>query len=180
MNNHLHIAQIALPNISQFFFSIANRNEIAAEKLSLRYYVRMDLFEKIRKIEALIESSKNGGERLSAELAKNRILERQQQEIADKLIKYKVILDNPWKKKLLIALCNKHQIRPYRYKGQKSTTVRFQAILSFVDTILLPEYKKYEGLLEGLVQDIITDLINQIHEVKEDEVVIAGELAANP
>jgi hypothetical protein len=158
---------------------MSNHDEMAAENLSLRYYVRMDLLEKIRKIEALIASSKSSGERLAAELAKNRILERQQQEIAAKPIEYKVSLDNPWKKKLLIALCNKHQIRTYRYKGQKYTTVRFRAISSFVDTILLPEYRKYEGLLEGLVQDIFTDLIDQIHKVMEDEVVIAGELPAD-
>ncbi len=36
--------------------------------------------------------------------------------------------------------------------------------------------KKYSALLEELVEEIITDLISQIHDVKEDEIVIAGEL----
>lgn len=68
----------------------------------------MDVFEKIKKIEALIASSKSDGKRQTAELAKNRILERQQQEIAAKLIEYKVSLGDLWKKELLIALCNKY------------------------------------------------------------------------
>lgn len=136
----------------------------------------MDLFEKIKKIEALIASSKSAGERQAAELAKSRILERQLQEVASKPVEYKVSLDNHWKKKLLVALCSKYQIRTYRYKGQKYTTVRFQAISGFVDTVLWPEFKKYADLLEGLVQDVVTNLIDQIHEVKEDEIVIAGDL----
>jgi hypothetical protein len=140
----------------------------------------MDLFEKIRKIEALIASSKSDGERQAAELAKNRILDRHQQEVAAKPVEYKVSLDNHWKKKLLVALCNKYKIRTYRYKGQKHTTVRFWAISSFIDTVLWPEFKKYADLLEDLVQEIVTGLIDQIHEVKEDEVMIAGELAAAP
>lgn len=126
----------------------------------------------------MIASSKSDGERQAAELAKNRILERQQQEIAAKPIEYKVSLGNLWEKKLLIALCNKYQIRTYRYKGQKYTTVRFRAISSFIETVLWPEYNKYATVLEDLVQDIIADLIDQIHEAKEDEVVVAGELAA--
>lgn len=155
------------------------RDEIAAENSFLRYHASMDIFEKIRKIEALIASSKSDGERVAAELAKKRILERQQQEIAAKPIEYKVSLDNPWKKKLLIALCNKYQIRTFRYKGQKYTTARFRAASSFVDTLLWPEFKKYADLLEGLVEDIVTGLINQIHEIKEDETVIVGELTGS-
>jgi hypothetical protein len=138
----------------------------------------MDLLSKIRKIEALIASSKSDGERQAAELAKNRILERQQQEAATQSIEYRISLGNHWKKKLFVALCNKYQIRTYRYKGQKYTTARLRASPVFVDTVLWPEFKKYANLLEDLVQDIITDLIDQIHEVKEDEDVIAGELAA--
>lgn len=139
----------------------------------------MDLLSKIKKIEALIASSKSEGEQQAAELAKNRLLERQQQEVsAAQPIEYRISLGNLWKKKLFIALCNKYDIRTYRYKGQKHTTVRLRATSVFVDTILWPEFKKYANLLEDLVQDIITDLIDQIHEVKEDEVVVAGELAA--
>lgn len=141
----------------------------------------MDLQEKIRKIEALIASSKSDGERQAAELAKNRILERRQQEAAEKPIEYKVPLANHWKKKLFVALCNKHQIKTYRYKKQKYTTVMLRASPAFVKGVLWPEYLKYSNLLEDLIQDVICDLINQIHEVKEEEeIVIAGELAATP
>jgi len=45
---------------------------------------RMDLLTKIKKIEALIAGAKSDGERQAAALAKNRILERFQEEAAAK------------------------------------------------------------------------------------------------
>lgn len=137
----------------------------------------MDLLSKIQKIEALIASSKSDGERQAAALAKGRLLERRQQDAAAQPIEYRVSLGNHWKKKLFVALCNKHQIGTYRYKGQKYTTVRLRVAKDFVDDVLWPEFQKYADLLENLVQDIVTNLIDQIHEVKEDEIEITGELA---
>jgi hypothetical protein len=136
----------------------------------------MDLHDKIKKIEALIAGAKSDGERQAAALAKNRILERFQAEVAVKPIEYNVPLGNHWKKKLFVALCSKHKLRPYRYKRQKHTTVMVRAEPSFVEGVLWPEFKKYSALLEELVGEIIDGLISQIHDVKEDEIVIVGEL----
>ena len=136
----------------------------------------MDLHNKIKKIEALIAGAKSDGERQAAALAKNRILDRFQVEVATKLVEYTVPLGNHWKKKLFIALCSKHQLQTYRYKRQKYTTAMVRANPTFVEEILWPEFKKYSALLEELVGEIIDDLISQIHDVKEEEIVIAGEL----
>lgn len=144
------------------------------------YYVCMDMLEKIKKIEALIASSKSEGEKNAATLAKNRILERHKQEPVEKPLEYTIHLRNEWKKKLFVALCNKFQIQAYRYKRQKSTTVMLRADPTFVNNTLWPEFNKYAALLEDLVQDIINDLINKIHDVKEEEIVIAGELPETP
>ena len=136
----------------------------------------MDLHDKIKKIEALIAGAKSDGERQAAALAKNRILERFQVEVAAKPVEYTVPLGNHWKKKLFVALCSKHQLRTYRYKRQKYTTAMVRANPTFMEEILWPEFKKYSALLEELVGEIIDDLISQIHDVKEEEIVIAGEL----
>lgn len=140
----------------------------------------MDLQEKIKKIEALIASTKSDGEKQAAALAKNRLLERHQLEVGAKPIEYTVPLGNHWKKRLFVALCNKHQIRTYRYKRQKYTTTMLRASPTLVDNVLWPEFKKYSSMLEELVEDIVNGLISQIHDVKEDEIVVAGELAADP
>lgn len=139
----------------------------------------MDLHERIKKIEALIASSKNEGERQAAEYARNRILERHKKEEEERPIEYTVPLGNAWKKRLFIALCNKHHIRTYRYKRQKYTTTMLRASPTFVKNVLVPEFKKYEILLEDFVENMINDLIDQIHAIKEDDIVVAGGLTAS-
>jgi hypothetical protein len=139
----------------------------------------MDLQDKIKKIEALIASSKSDGERQAAALAKSRLLERHHVEIVTKPIEYTVPLGNLWKKKLFVALCNKHQIRTYRYKRQKYTTTMLRANPTVVENFLWPEFNKYSAMLEELVEDIVNNLISQIHDVKMEETVIVGELPVN-
>jgi hypothetical protein len=135
----------------------------------------MDIADKIRKIEALIAGAKSDGERQAAEFAKQRL----QEKITVQPIEYTVRLHSRWEKKLFIAICKKHGLQTYRYARQKYTTAMIRIAEPIMNSVLWPEYKKYAGLLEGLVQDIVNDLIDQIHEVKEDEMVIAGELAAS-
>ncbi|PJD94621.1 MAG: hypothetical protein CK425_10950 [Parachlamydia sp.] len=138
----------------------------------------MDWQAKIKKIEALIAGGKSDGERQAAALAKSRILERFQEKAVAKPVEYTVPLGNYWKKKLFVALCNKHQLKTYRYKRQKHTTAMVRATPDFVDKVLWPEFKKYSALLEEFVEEIVNDLISQIHDTNEDEIIIAGDLPA--
>lgn len=131
------------------------------------------LAEKIRKIEALIAGAKSDGERQAAELAKERLKNK----IPEQSIEYTICLGSPWEKRLFVALCCKHHVRPYRYPRQKHTTVKVRTTDSFINQILWPEYKKYSGLFRELAEGIIQDLTSRIHRVdEEDELVIAGEL----
>jgi hypothetical protein len=133
----------------------------------------MDLANKISKIEALIASATNDGERQAAEFAKQRL----QDKIAAQPIEYNVRTDTPWKKKLFVAICHKHGVYTYRYARQKHTTTMVRVSKPFMKTILWPEFDKYALLLDKLSDEILTDLISKIHRVAdEDEVVIAGEL----
>jgi len=133
----------------------------------------MDITDKIRKIEALISGAKSDGERQAAEFAKQRL----QDKIAAQPIEYTVRVNSPWKKKLFLAICNKHGLRPYRYMRQKYTTTMVRVSKAFMDSILWPEFNKYAAMLDKLSDEILTDLISKIHLVKEeDESVIAEEL----
>ena len=115
----------------------------------------MDLHDKIKKIEALIAGAKSDGEREAAALAKNRILERFQAEVAVKPVEYNVPLGNHWKKKLFVALCSKHKLRTYRYKRQKHTTAMVRADPSFVEGVLWPEYKNIQLCLKSLLEKLL-------------------------
>jgi uncharacterized protein YqiB (DUF1249 family) len=133
----------------------------------------MELAEKIRKIEALIASTKSEGERRAAQLAKMRL----QVKIAEKPLEYTVRLGNFWKKKLFVAICNKYQLKTYRYAKQKYTTAMVRVSQPFMDSVVMPEFRKYDSLFEDLANEIMQNLISKIHQgTEEDEVVIAGEL----
>jgi len=133
----------------------------------------MDIADKIRKIELLIAGAKSDGERQAAEFAKQRL----QEKLTAPLQEYTVRLHSRWEKKLFVAICKKHGLHTYRYMRQKHTTSMVRVSKSFMELVVWPEYKKYAKILHKLTEEISTDLISQIHFVRdEDETVIVGEL----
>lgn len=135
----------------------------------------MDFADKIRKIEALIASTSSEGERKAAEFAKQRLLEK-----ADaQPLEYKIGSDGLWKKRLFMALCQKHGLSPYRRSGQKRTTTLVRSTKPFMDEVLWPEYLKYATAFDELASDILNDLVQKIHRVSdEDEREISGAISS--
>lgn len=72
----------------------------------------------------------------------------------------------------------KHGFKTYRYYRQKYTTARLRISKAMMDEILWPDYLRYSKMLSGLVEEIMSNLINKIHNIEDDEVVIAGEIGA--
>jgi len=135
----------------------------------------MDLEEKLKKIEALFDGAKTEGERTAAARAKQRVLERAKQERSFDEKEFTVSLQDRWSKKLFVALCNKYDLRTYRYKRQKYTTTMVRVSESFLDEVLWPEFQKYSKSLNEFVTSITDDLIAKIHQV-EDDVIVSGEM----
>ena len=131
------------------------------------------LLDKIRKIEALIHGAKTEGEMNAAISAKERIRNRLNLESQNKnkLKEYSLYTGDNWHKKLLLALCSKYGIRPYRYHRQKYTTVMVMIDPDFLNNVLWKEYIMYSKHLEVLVEEITDNLIAQIHEYKAEEVI---------
>ncbi|WP_225189270.1 hypothetical protein [Bradyrhizobium sp. IC3195] len=46
---------------------------------------------------------------------------------------------------LVLALCRRYGLRPFRYHRQRRNTVMIRASLGFVDKVLLPEFTELEG-----------------------------------
>lgn len=124
--------------------------------------------DKIAKLEALIARTSSEGEREAARLAKERLLEKQQQVP----VEYRISHHNLWKKKLFLALCQKYELVAYRYKGQKHTTSMVKSPPALMENYLWPEYKRYSSLLENLVQDILDDLLNQMGGNLSETVIV--------
>ena len=130
-----------------------------------------ELLDKIRKIEALIEGAKTEGEKNAAISAKNRLDKKRLKEHQSEKKEYALYTQDNWHKKLLLAICRKYGIRPYRYKRQKYTRRLVNIDENFLNNVLWKEYLEYSKHLEMLVEEITNDIIRKIHKDEEEEII---------
>ena len=116
--------------------------------------------EKLRKITALFEGAATAGERQAAAAAIERI--RQVLNAASQtqpLPETKFSMADQWQRRLLSALCRRYGLEPYRYKGQRYTTVTVRAPRSFVDNTLWPEYLELQAALHSYLNEATERII---------------------
>lgn len=136
-------------------------------------FVEGTLIEKLRKLEALHAGTRVDGEREAARLAAERIRERlaelrgRETEI---VLRYRI--QDPWSRKLFVALCRRYGLTPYRERGQRQTTVLVRAPRTFHDRTLWPEFLALSTELEASLQEL-TDRV--IREAINDDVSEATE-----
>lgn len=74
-----------------------------------------EIREKLRKIEALFAGAATPGERDAAEAARERIQQRlRDYERTQRPEEWRFSLENPWSRKLFIALARRYGLSPYR------------------------------------------------------------------
>lgn len=106
------------------------------------------LVEKLRRIEALFARPGTEGERLAAGRARERILTRLREvEKEDPAVEYRFSLSDQWTRRLFIALLRRYGIEPYRYHGQRRTTVMALVSQKFVRETLWPEFEALQSTL---------------------------------
>lgn len=139
------------------------------------------LIEKLQRIEALFaDAAAPAGERQAAALASERIRSRlrEQQEV-DPPIEFTFNLRDRWSHKLLIALLRRYQIRPYRYRGQRYTTIMARMPTRFCDEVLWPEFKELDKTLSNYLSEVTDRVIAQgIHADATDVDVAPEQLPA--
>ncbi len=136
------------------------------------------LIEKLMKIEALFAGAATPGERLSADLARQRILMRLKELLPkDPPIEYKFTFADMWSRKVFVALLRRYDLKPYRYYRQRYTTVMVQVPESFVDETLWPEFQKINSELREYLQGITERVVTQVlHEDSSDAEVVEEPL----
>jgi hypothetical protein len=88
---------------------------------------------KLRKIEALFARPGTEGERRAAENASNRIRARLAElEQVEPAVEFRFSLPDAWSRSLFVAVLRRHGLRPYRYHGQRRTTVMVRVDKSYV------------------------------------------------
>ena len=103
------------------------------------------LIAKLRKIEALFNRPGTEGERRAAESASARIRARLATlEGIEPAIEVRFSLADTWSRALFVALLRRHGLTPYRYSGQRRTTVMVTVARTYVDTTLWPEFTQFQ------------------------------------
>ena len=114
-----------------------------------------ELLETLRRIEALHARTDVPGERQAAaaalEAMRARLARMGQQ---DPPVEYKFTMSDDWSRRLFTALMRRYGILPYRYRGQRYTTVMARVSRSFVDQTLWPEFLELSNVLRKYLSDV--------------------------
>jgi hypothetical protein len=120
------------------------------------------LREKLRKIAALFEGAATAGERHAAAAAMERIRRALDAAVkTQRLPETRFSLADQWQRRLFLALCRRYGLEPYRYRGQRHTTVMVRAPQSFVDKTLWPEYLALPRALHTYLNDATERIIRE-------------------
>jgi hypothetical protein len=118
------------------------------------------LRERLRKITALFEGAATEGERQAAAAAIDRIRQALSASVKTQPFpETKFSMADQWQRRLFYALCRRYGLDPYRYKGQRHTTVIVRAPRSFVENTLWPEYLELQSALHAYLNEATERII---------------------
>jgi hypothetical protein len=120
------------------------------------------LIAKLRKIEALFARPGTEGEQRAAQNASRRIRARLAAlEDMEPAVEFRFSLTDAWSRSLFIAVLRRHGLRPYRYHGQRRTTVMVKVVKSYVDATLWPEFLQLQTVLHEHFEAVTKRVIAQ-------------------
>ncbi len=118
------------------------------------------LREKLSHIEALFAGATTEGERIAAGEARRRIQARlESAQAVDPAVEYRFTLGNLWSRKVFVALLRRYDLKPYRYRRQRRTTVMVKVPKRFVDETLWPEFVQLDASLEAYLTEVTDRVI---------------------
>ncbi len=121
-----------------------------------------ELIEKLKKLEALFAGGATKGEQAAAHAAKERILNKlKESRSKEKDVEYTLRLSDVWSRNLLLALCKRYNITPYRRYRQKHTTIMVKAPERFINEVLWPEYIEMSKVLREYLDETTNEIIQK-------------------
>jgi len=131
------------------------------------------LIAKLRKIEALFARPGTDGERGAAEGASSRVRARLRAlEQAEPVVEFRFSMTDSWSRSLFIALLRRYGLKPYRYSGQRQTTVMVRVTQTFLDQTLWPEFQQFQAVLHEHFEAVTKRVIARAIGPKDAEVEI--------
>ena len=78
-------------------------------------------------------------------------------------------LSDQWSRRILGTLLRRYEIRPYRYKGQRRTTVNARVPASFVEETLWPQFEQFNEILQGYLSEVTGRVVAQVLQAEGSE-----------
>jgi tRNA nucleotidyltransferase (CCA-adding enzyme) len=120
------------------------------------------LRERLRKIEALFAGAGTPGERDAAAAAAARIRARLAAAARSAApVEMRLSVSDPWARQLLIALCRRYGIEPYRYRRMHRQTLLVRAPARFVEELLWPEFQQLSAALTEYLKEVTARVIRE-------------------
>lgn len=134
------------------------------------------LIEKLKLIEAVFSGASTEGERVAAERARERILERLlTAEREDPATEYRFSMTDLYSRQVFVALCRRYGLKPYRYKRQRYTTVMLRVSPRFVDETLWPQFEQISDTLHGYLTEVTKRVVGQVLDADQSEATVVEE-----
>ena len=121
-----------------------------------------ELREKLRKIYALFEGATTHGERDAAAAAINRVkaaLAAGQKR--EQTVEMRFSLPDRWQRRLFMALCRRYGVEPYRYRGQRYSSLMVRVPRSFIEGVLWPEFLEIKQVLDEYLNEATERIIRE-------------------
>ena len=136
------------------------------------------LREKLSRIEALFAGATTEGERVAAAEARQRIQERLEGAArAEPPVVFRFTLTDTWSRKLFLALLRRYDLKPYRHRGQRRTSVMVKVPPPFVHETLWPEFEQINAAMHGYFGEVTDRIIADVLQGDSSE---ATEVAEPP
>jgi tRNA nucleotidyltransferase (CCA-adding enzyme) len=120
------------------------------------------LRDRLRKIEALFAGAGTDGERDAAAAAAARIRARLAAAArSDPPVEMRLSVSDPWARQLLMALCRRYGIEPYRYPRMHRQTLVVRAPTRFVEDLLWPEFQQLSAALTDYLSEVTARVIRE-------------------
>jgi len=133
---------------------------------------QQDIRDRLAKLEALFARGATEGERAAAGAALARMQPRLDlggKAVAEPEIELQYSLPDVWAVKLFVALCRKHEIKPYRYPRQRRTTVMVRVRQSEFERTIAAEFQSLHRELTGYFSETVEHLIGNVMKSDGDD-----------
>ncbi len=120
------------------------------------------LAEKLHQFEAFIAGVSDPREKAAAETLLAAVRQRlRDTEKSEPPEEFRFSMTDPWSGRLFVALLRRYGIVPYRYRGQRHTTVMARLTRRFVNETLWPEFLELSRILSAHLELVAQRVIKE-------------------